>query len=273
MSIEPKGADTWVEPYQKIISGYLADYQKLVAADPGPLPDTADACHRLADELHAIYGSLQTKGRARFNIRSLQLDLEKRARMLESGTPAPLPVEEPPVEVKPAGDPLAAARSAAAECRFAEAAAMLKGTGFTANAKDERNTATLLLAEAAEGFLSDLEEKLQASPADLPITLRDFTKLKKITGAHHGGVTALDEEGNPHEVAWVELSPDSMILLHRSLIKEESSELERLRRNEQAIAFDLLAGNPDRGKEAATVLAARSPAFKRRWDLFQPALR
>ena len=69
-----------------------------------------------------------------------------------------------------------------------------------------------------------------------------------------------------------ELSPDSLIELHRQLVKEETSETERLRRHEQAIAFDLLAGDPSRAKEAATVLAARYPAFKRRWDLVQPAL-
>jgi serine/threonine protein kinase len=269
MAVEAKGADTWVEPYRSIVEGYLADLQTLKEAVPDQLPADASTCRNLADELHAVHSGLKTKGRARFNIRALQLDLEKRARLLEAAGPA---TPDQPAGDRPvvdSTDPLAAVHAAAAECRFADAAALLKST----DGDKARIAATLLLAEAAEAFLGELEDKLKSTQAVLPLELRDATKLDKITGTQPGGLRTVDAAGNSRDVSWSELSPDSMIALHRALVKGTSSELERLRRHEQAIAFDLLAGNAERAKEAGNKLASSSAAFKRRWDAVQAALR
>jgi len=126
--------------------------------------------------------------------------------------------------------------------------------------------------EAAASFLGDLEDKLAAAPDGVTLELRDHTKLDRITGTRSGGIKILDATGSPRDVDWAEISPDSVIELHRQLVKSETSELERLRRHEQAIAFDLLAGDPSRGKKAGESLASSYPAFKRRWDLVQAAL-
>lgn len=274
-SVEAAGPDAWLEPYKAIIVEYVKDHEKLIAAIPDKLPDTAEACHGLVNELHAVHASLKTKGRARYNIRAVQLDLEKRARILAAAAPAVADdggaADTDPGEA-PALDPLVAARAANAECRFADAAAILKKTAFS-QAEAPESTAMLTLTEAAEAFLGDLEEKLQTKAEDIPLEMKNAVKLQKITGSRPGGVNAIDIAGQPREVSWSELSPDSVIELHRSLVKDENNELERLRRHEQAIAFDLLAGNAQRAKEAAGVLAARYPAFKRRWDQMQPALR
>jgi tRNA A-37 threonylcarbamoyl transferase component Bud32 len=268
-AVETKGADTWLEPYRSIVAGYLADLQMLEDVVPDSLPADAATCRSLADELHAVHSGLKTKGRARFNIRALQLDLEKHARLLESSGPStPGKPEDRQAAVDPA-DPLAAVRSAAAECRFADAATLLKEAG----GDDARIAATLLLAEAAEAFLGELENKLKSPQSVLPLELRDSTRLDKITGTRPGGLRTIDAAGKPRDISWGELSPDSMIALHRALMKGASSELERLRRHEQAIAFDLLAGNAERAKEAGNKLASSSPAFKRRWDSMQAAIR
>jgi serine/threonine protein kinase len=264
---EAKGSDTWVEPYLGIVAGYLADLETLHAAVPEQLPADAATCRSLADELHAVHSGLKTKGRARFNIRALQLDLEKRARLLESSPPAAEPEGDKPAADP--SDPLAAVLAAASECRFTDAASLLK----EADRDDQRVTATLLLAEAAEAFLGELEDNLKPTQAALPLELRDSTKLDKVTGTRPGGLRTIDSAGNPREISWSELSPDSMIALHRALVKGTLNELDRLRRHEQAIAFDLLAGNAERAKEAGNKLASSSPAFKRRWDAVQAAIR
>ncbi len=265
LAVEPKGADAWVAPYQKIVRTYLADAEKLRATEFAEFPTTAAACRGLADELHAVYSGLKTKGRARFNVRALQLELEKRAMLLEnSGEPVPAPV--------PVVNLLADARKAAAACHFSEAAVMIKSPDFATKAGEGVSSAILLLAEAAAGFLGELEDKLQSPPSGIALELRDKTKLDQITGTRSGGIKTLDATGSPRDISWGEISPDSVIELHRLLIKDEVSEIERLRRHEQAIAFDLLAGDAERGKKAGAGLAARYPAFKRRWDLVQPAL-
>jgi hypothetical protein len=260
-----QGADAWVSPYQPIVRNYQEDARKLAALDPGKLPDSAAACRDLVKQLADAEGGLKTKGRARFNVQSLRRDLETRARMLDSQkTPEPVPAND--------GDILATVRKQAASCQFSEASALIKSPGFLEKSGKEMTSAILLLTEAAAAFLGDLEDDLVKTPANLILQLRDKTPTGTITGSRSGGVTVLDPSGSPRVILWAELSPDSLIELHRQLVKDEASETERLRRHEQAIAFDLLAGDPSRAKEAANVLAARYPAFKRRWDLVQPAL-
>lgn len=263
MAAEAKGSDSWVAPYQKIVAGYLSDAEVLGRLAAEKLPDSPDACRSLANELHGVHSGLKTKGRARFNIRALQLDLEKRARLLEA-SPAETAGGSPDAA---GGDRLAAARSAAAECRFTEAAGMLKESK-----DDEKAAALLLLVEAAEAFLADLEDQMATPPADVSLQLKDATKLGRITGARPGGLRATDATGQNRDVSWSQLSPDTMIEIHRALVKNETSEFERLRRYEQAIAFDLLAGNVDRGKKAGSDVASRYPAFKRRWDAMLPGI-
>jgi len=265
LASDGEGTDAWILPYQEILRNYVEDQQELATVDPPELPDSPEACRELAKRLAGLAGGLKTKGRAPFNARALQQELEVRARLLEK-TRVPDPA--PPVEE----DVIAAVRKNAAECRFSEASLLIKSPGFMEKAGKDMTAAILLLTEAAASFLGDLEDDLAEAPADLALELRDKSPAGTITGSRSGGLKALDATGSPRDIAWSDLSPDSLIELHRQLVKDEASETERLRRHEQAIAFDLLAGDPSRAKEAANVLAARYPAFKRRWDLVQPAL-
>jgi tRNA A-37 threonylcarbamoyl transferase component Bud32 len=267
LAADPAGADAWVAPYRKILESYLADAAVLKSAEPAGPPDTAAACLARIDELEALKVTLKTRGRARFNVRSWQSDLERHARLL-GRKPAAEPTPPPPVR-----DPVAGVREATSACRFADATELMKSPDFIVASGKEKTLALLQLTEAAAAFLGDLEDDLKAVPEGIALMTRDQTKLDRVTAVRSGGVKATDAAGEARDLGWGEISPDSLIELHRSLVKDEASELERLRRHEQAIAFDLLAGNPQRGKEAADVLAARYPAFKRRWDQVQPALK
>jgi tetratricopeptide (TPR) repeat protein len=264
LASDASGTDGWVGTYQAITRGYLADAEQLASVTPDRLPDSAAACRKLADELVTVQAGLKSKGRAVFNLQALREDLERQARLLEQA--------KEPLPVAPVEDTLAAVRKNAAACRFSEASALIKAPGFIEKSGKELSAAILLLTEAASAFLGDLEETLATNPAGVVLELRDKSPLGRITGSRSGGLKVMDASGSPRDIPWSELSPDSLIDLHRKLVKDEASETERLRRHEQAIAFDLLAGDPGRAKEAAGVLAARYPAFKRRWDLMQPAL-
>jgi hypothetical protein len=61
------------------------------------------------------------------------------------------------------------------------------------------------------------------------------------------------------------MDPESLIALHRALIKGAGSDLESLRRHEHAVAFDFLAGDRTRAREAALRLSEVSELFGRRW--------
>lgn len=256
------GADAWIEPYQAVLDGYLEDYERLVAAEPMDLPSDAETCKALVDELHALHAGLKTKGRARFNVRVWQLELEKRARELERSASGDDPTPAPTTDF------LAEAREAAGRCDFSAAMERLK----RAEASGERD-ALLLLSEAAAGFLVGLEDQLVGSPSGTSgLKTREGEPIGEVTGARPGGLRARDGSGSEREFDWAEVSPDSLIGLHRELVRNESNEIERLRRHEQAIAYDLLAGDRGRGMEAAATLSASSPLFKRRWQKALPAL-
>jgi hypothetical protein len=81
-----------------------------------------------------------------------------------------------------------------------------------------------------------------------------------------------DEAGNRKELSWKELAPESLIELHRQLIRNEHSDVERLRRHEAALAFDWLCGDHARALAAAERLAADNPSFKARWQIVRSGL-
>lgn len=269
LAAESTAADAWIAPYQKILASYLADAAALKSAAPGESPGSAAACEARITELEALYAGLKTRGRARFNVRAWQADLARHSRLLEQ-KPAPQSETAPPPPVR---DPLAGVREATAACRFADATELMKSPDFIVASGKEKTLALLQLTEAAAAFLGDLEDDLKQLPEGIVLMTRYRTRLGRVAAVREGGVKAADAAGAERDFGWGEISPDSLIELHRNLVKDETSEMERLRRHEQAIAFDLLAGNPQRAREAADVLAARSPAFKRRWDQLQPALK
>lgn len=254
--VEPRGADAWVEPYRAIAAGYLADFARLQAAEPKVWPDTPADCRALVDELHALHAGLKTKGRARFNVRVWQLELEKRARALEAGGSG--------TKGEPAGDPLAGSRKKAAACQFDEAVADLKGLEDS-----EKRDALLMLCEDAAAFVTYLEGRLSQPAGALKLTLRDGTQFASIAGSRRGGLRVLEAGAKARDVDWAEIAPDSVIEIYRALVKSETAEGERQRRHEQAVAYDLLAGDPARAREAAAVLVNYYPDFKSRWVLMQ----
>ena len=262
LSSDASGTDAWFAPYREIAAAYVSDADRLQKAEPESFPDDPEKCRGLVDELHAVHAGLRTKGRARFNLRTWQLELEKHARILE---------QSPPRQPEPEAKSVADVRAAAAQCQFSEAAALIKSPGFDAG--DELTTALITLTEAAAAFLGDLEDELREPVGELPIELKEGTDSHRITGSRMGGLKVSGADGGEQDIEWAEVSPDSVIGIHRQLVKDETSETERLRRHEQAIAFDLLAGDAERGMKAGASLAMQHPSFKLRWDLVQPALK
>ncbi len=88
-----KDSDSWARFYQVVAKRYIADSKRLSEAELGNLPDDKAACEKRVAELNQVLSSLETRGRARFNVREWQLLLTRRLHELERAT-APRP--EPP---------------------------------------------------------------------------------------------------------------------------------------------------------------------------------
>lgn len=253
----PRGGNAWIKTYTPIVKAYLADLAILRTMEPDNFALPPDECRKRIDELEVIRGELKTRGRARFNVRCWQLELEKAARGM--GRPA----------ARPGPDQLGALFR---DCRFADADEVLRRWDPDKEEDQVRRRSLTLLNQAAIAFLAELGEKATAAGSGGPVRNRDGVSFPKVMGGGADGLQVVGEDGKPVRLAWSELDPESLIDLHRQLVKDSAAELETFRRHEQAIAFGLLAGDPERAKSAGEKLARLSSAFRRRWEQIAPVV-
>jgi tRNA A-37 threonylcarbamoyl transferase component Bud32 len=269
--------EQWAGVYQKLAADYLVDHQLLA----GPLfaeePADKAGCEALIARLDEALATLKTGGRARFNTLAWRADLMRRAKLLESAPAAKPAPPEVPAPQEPA-TPSAPAREEALarlaefsrEWRFQEAAAYLKQ--LPADPPGVSRSALLAIAESAEAFLSATGRDLAKEPFTGELPLANGETVARVAIGASGDIVATSANGDPRPCSWSDFAPDSLIAIHRVLVKDLTSETERLRRHEWAIAFDWLVGNRERALSAAARLSQSSPAFKERWEFIAAGL-
>lgn len=269
-SAKPAAEDAWLANYQKIAGDYLADYQILSSHNYDPFPSDSKSCTEAIAALDLAIKELKTKGRARYNIRALQLDLTRHAKLLDiPKEQAPVPPSQESTQPELA-TVLASLADYARNCRFADAMAYLKI--LPADPEGASRSSLLSLVEFSETFLTDLEKDLSSSAVTLDLTLNSGEPVKKISLDALGTLLATDAQGKESPRAWSDFTADSLISLHRALVKKPANEQERLRRHQCAIAFDWLAGNRERALAAAASLSQSSPVFKEQWQAIASGL-
>ncbi len=252
--------DAWAAFYQKMATDYLADYQLL----SGPLFTTQPAdkagCEAAVRGLEAALATVKTKGRTRFNLRAWQLDLTRSAKLLDAAM-----AKEPATDAPPdPADALARLETLAQECRFADATTYLKA--LPQDPPGASRSSLLAVAEWSAVFLTDIAQDLASEPVVHDVQLKSGEAVESITIDAEGTITLKSADGRSRPCAWGDFTPDTLIAMHRAFVKNTANPLERLRRNECAIAFDWLAGNRERALAAAAKLSQASPVFKQHWD-------
>jgi hypothetical protein len=157
-------------------------------------------------------------------------------------------------------------------CRFSEAEEVLRRWKPETESQRKRRDSLFLLNEAAIAFLTELGEQAGTARRGGPLKDREGATFPQVAGGDAEGLDLIAADGSRQRLAWTELDPESLIDLHRQLIRDSKGDIETLRRHELAIAFGLLAGDADRAKAAGEKLAQLSEAFKRRWELIAPVL-
>lgn len=258
-SVELSPHDAWAAVYQQIADDHLDDHQVLT----GPLfnaePPDASECLALIDRLDEALAIMKTRGRARFNVRSWQLDLKRREKFFEAAAAAgPAPVKEPADEVAVRMEKLTRA------WRFAEAATWLRELpDYPPLASRD---SLIAMNNDAALFLAEIEKDLAAELFTGELPLGDGGVAARVAVDAEGNIRATLVGGEERSCVWNDFSPDALIAIHRVLVKNPQGEIERMRRHECAIAFDWLVGNRERALAAAAVLAQGNTAFKQRWD-------
>ncbi|MCU0795808.1 MAG: serine/threonine protein kinase [Akkermansiaceae bacterium] len=253
------GNRPWLKPHALWAGNYLADWKTLRQAEPASFSVEPEKAREIANELDAILAQLRTRGRARFNVRAWQIELERAARQAPSRPDA----RDDEEMLSPGSLPNGLMTHVAA-CEFIEAIEQLKAWKATTPECTEQKEGLLRMLQSSLALLAELGEQVDATP--VAMSSRDGDVFTEVISGSAAGLKLKNAAGEEVELGWGEIDPDSVIELHRTLARGGSGTVDGLRRHEQAIAFDLLVGDVDRAKAAGDRLAQVSEAFKRRWQ-------
>jgi hypothetical protein len=255
--------DEWLAPYRAVVDRYLADAKVLEQFTAGALPGEVAKCQELAAAIDAAVPQLQTKGRARLSLRGRVLELARHRKALAEQPVVPNPST-------PAG--LAAAlpkvREAIGRLAFTGAAEQLKALQPADDTERGQRDALLYLAEAAGSLLAELEEDAAGGTFQtVSLSNREGNQTyDKVAGSKTGGLLLARGAAAPVFVPWADLAADAVIDLYKRATGGEMKPLDKLRRHEEAIAYEFLVGSRQRAETAAARLAEKSPAFGARWN-------
>ena len=239
--------------FQQAVGAYLKDYDTLSAAISKRNPATPEECRASIDALNETLTLLNTKGRARFNIRARQADLAK----LEQELRKPVPDD--------GGNVMDEIDAQLQEYRFAEIVDLLsKQNG---GAQGGKRQAVLRIAQAGQVFFADIEAALRGKAFSLPMKLEDGTAVTSlIIPEGEDRIMAKLASGIVREVRWQEFPPDQLLALHDALWKASAARADDLRHRTSAIAFDWLSGDRKRAVQSAVSLSETSENFKKLWN-------
>lgn len=252
--------DSVLALYQRSALSYLKDYNTLSAAGMDKDPATPEACAEAIQKLNETFTLLNTKGRARFNVRARQLNLAKLEKELRN---PPAPVDDG-INVMEEIEPLARTYS------FGEIVGIL--TKLNGDPQGGKRGALMLVAQSSAVFMADIEAALRGKPITLPLELQDGTDVSSLVIPEGKGLTAKLANGEIREIAWKDLPPDQLLALQSALSKSAANEEERLRGKAAAIAFDWLAGDRKRALVTAESLSGKNEIFGDLWKAISPGL-
>ncbi len=248
--------DGVLSQYQMIAKNYLRDYAVLTSAVAELDPKTPRECREAIEELNRQLTLLKTRGRARFNIRSRQIEFARMEKSLEK-TKAILPAVEKV-------DVMAEIATLAGAYRFGELAEYVRN--LKTDPPGCKSKSLLGIAEGALVFLTEIEADLAKKAVTLDLLLKDGSMVTSIGINPENQVVGKIESGEIRDLKWTDFPTDQLIELHREMVKNPAGEMERLRRHESAIAFEWLAGDRDRALVAASRLSEESEGFRNRWN-------
>lgn len=265
--------EEWLSIYQKLANDYQEDLKLLQDPVFAALPDSPGACREAIEKLDKIHGELRTRGRARYNVRAWQLDIKRQSKLLGGGEPEE-EVEKPAPAAPVVRPELSAVMekvvTLVGENRFTEAYVYLKD--LPADPEGATKESLMSIVKHASVFFPDMEVDLAKGSVATEILTKSGERGIAISAGESGMPLVTGANGRKHPVSWAEISPDSLITLHRILVKGATGEIEKMRRHQCAISYDWLAGNRTRALQAAGQLSQTSSIFKDTWDKIVPGL-
>lgn len=263
---ENLASDSGLGWYRDVAARYLKDYELIGSGVFDVEPETVAECQESFDELNRIFTLLTTRGRAKFNIRSRQLELKRLEKILgNSVAPTADPTAEPPVvNIMEEFDNLGKSY------RFSEISK--KFSALDEDPPGAKRETMILIAESALAFLKEIKSDLGQKPVEIRLGLTDGTEINTLALVGGEQLYGRLESGVDRKVDWTDLPSDQLIELYRELVKGRATADERLRMHGGAIAFEWLAGDRERAVAAASRLSEENQEFKTLWDSISSGL-
>ena len=262
--------EQWLTIYQQFAKSYLEDAEALSSAVFTKIPDDPAACKTAIAELNQTLSKLKTKGRARFNVRALQLDLTRKSKLLTA--PAKAPAKSSTADSNQWDPETVMIRldEFSENCQFLAASEYLKG--FPTEPTETMKVSLLSLTDASTEFLKDLKTDLGKQPVSGEFLMKSGAVVHGLSVDASGSIVTLNDSGQAKIAMWEDFAPDALISLHRIFMKNPMGETDRLLRHERAISFSWLTGNHEAALTAAEALSQSSSAFKSRWTWIESGL-
>jgi len=257
-SLENDNVLAW---YQDVAARYLKDYELMSSGVFDVVPDTPDECRDTIEELNRVLTLLTTRGRAKFNVRSRQLDLKRLEKSLQNKK---IPTIEPKVDILEEVDLLGKSY------RFDEISNWV--SKLQEDPAGARRQALTDIADSASAFLSEIKSDLEEKPIEIQLDLTDGTTITTLALVGGEQLYGRLESGVDRKLEWKDFSSEQLIELYRELVKSPATQEERMSRHESAIAFEWLAGDRERAVAAAERLSEESPEFETRWEVMSKGL-
>lgn len=267
MNSTVKDENSLIGFYQTKAKAYLTDSDILDKERPSSMPGDAIQCREKAKNLNLVIESLKTRGRAKFNIRAWQLQLERHAMLQENKNK-----ESTQGRNKTIVQNLSEILKLCERYEYLEAMELAKKSTTSNQQEELQRNAYLGLCEGAGIFLSDLEKDANKGPLNVMFQSKDGRSFNRMIGAGEGMVTLLNGESEA-SLPWTQLRSADIISLYREAIKRGPIDGNINLRHENAICFQWLSGEKDAAQTAASKLGESSPTFKKRWSEWMSGLK
>ena len=263
--LELSAKNSWLEPYANEAKRYLTDLETLRQNEPEKIDLTRRESRIAIRKLDAVRDALLTKGRAPFTIRQWQIILENQS-YLDPGPAAK--------DNTYSGDELPdGTREHFEKAQFRQAIALLKNWTPTKDEIKSKQQAYLNLTWQADFFVSKLHERIPKNGLRLTLQSRDGRTFKQIAVRPDNQLVLTDSDDMKSILSVRQLDPNSLIQIHRELIKlTPNDDRENMKNHTRALAFDYLSGNRERALEAGKRLSDSDDRFRQLWDEFSSVM-
>jgi hypothetical protein len=249
----------WMSEYRKLAERYVADHRRLRRVDRSLEGKSAEEIRETVADLHDLYVTLQTRGRARFNVRVWQADAIRVAR-----------VRTLPRGVRGWEAHLEQVAGQFRKAEFARASEALKGFAPRTAGEREQRAALVALSDAASAFLAGLARSLGEAPT-VAVETRAGQAVDRIVGAQPEGLL-VSEDGAARVLPWGELSPASLLAARMELAGNPVAPMERSRLLAEGSAFARLSGLPAEADRLAGLAGKDLPRYGDRWNAWSEIL-